>query len=94
MRKPTSAPGIDHGLPGRKQFRTFPAPGGARACSEGVIATSHGGLATRHLGLRAFVPAYDMRTPMDLTARAAFDTDDGRISLARLTGGMKAHRLV
>ena len=56
--------------------------------------SSHRGLATQHLGLRAFVPTDDMRTAMDLAARAAFDTDDGRIILARLTGEMKAHRLV
>ena len=51
-------------------------------------------LAVRHLGLRAFVPAHDMRTAMDLAARAAFDTDDGRIILARLSGEIKAQRFV
>ena len=51
-------------------------------------------LAVRHLGLRAFVPAHDMRTAMDLAARAAFDIDDGRIILARLSGEIKAQRFV
>ena len=31
---------------------------------------------------------------MDLAARAAFDTDDGRIILARLSGEIKAQRFV
>ena len=46
--------------------------------------SSHRGLATQHLGLRAFVPTDDMRTAMDLAARAAFDTDDGRIILGSI----------
>ena len=66
----------------------------ARYGSRGATRSSHRRLATRHLGLRAFVPAHDMRTAMDLAARAAFDTDDGRIILARLTGEMKAQRFV
>ena len=71
-----------------------PFPALARYGTREATPSSHRRLATRHLGLRAFVPAYDMRTAMDLAARAAFDTDDGRIILARLAGEMKAHRLV
>ena len=71
-----------------------PFPALARYGTREATRSSHRRLATRHLGLRAFVPAYDMRTAMDLAARAAFDTDDGRIILARLAGEMKAHRLV
>ena len=71
-----------------------PFPALARYGAREATRSSHRRLATRHLGLRAFVPAYDMRTAMDLAARAAFDTDDGRIILARLAGEMKAHRLV
>ena len=66
----------------------------ARYGSRGATRSSHRRLATGHLGLRAFVPGYDMGTAMDLAARAAFDTDDGRIILARLTGELKAHQLV
>ena len=71
-----------------------PFPALARYGTREATRSSHRRLATRHLGLRAFVPAYDMRTAMDLAARTAFDTDDGRIILARLAGEMKAHRLV
>ena len=71
-----------------------PFPVLARYGSRGATRSSHKRLATRHLGLRAFVLAHDMRTAMDLAAQAAFDTDDGRIILVRLTDEMKAQRFV
>ena len=72
----------------------MPFPSLARYGSRGATRSNHRWLAVRHLGLRAFVPAHDMRTAMDLAARAAFDTDDGRIILARLSGEIKAQRFV
>ena len=51
-----------------------PFPALARYGTREATRSSHRRLATRHLGLRAFVPAYDMQTAMDLAARAAFDT--------------------
>ena len=71
-----------------------PFPSLARYGSRGATRSNHRRLAVRHLDLRAFVPAHDMRTAMDLAARAAFDTDDGRIILARLSGEIKAQRFV
>ena len=71
-----------------------PFPSLARYGSRGATRSNHRRLAVRHLGLRAFVPAHDMQTAMDLAARAAFDTDDGRIILARLSGEIKAQRFV
>ena len=71
-----------------------PFPSLARYGSRGATRSNHRRLAVRHLGLRAFVLAHDMRTAMDLAARAAFDTDDGRIILARLSGEIKAQRFV
>ncbi len=71
-----------------------PFPSLARYGSRGATRSNHRRLAVRHLGLRAFVPAHDMRTAMDLAARVAFDTDDGRIILARLSGEIKAQRFV
>ena len=71
-----------------------PFPSLARYGSRGATRSNHRRLAVRHFGLRAFVPAHDMRTAMDLAARAAFDTDDGRIILARLSGEIKAQRFV
>ena len=71
-----------------------PFPSLARYGSRGATRSNHRRLAVRHLGLRAFVPAHDMRTAMDLAARAAFDTDDGRIILARLSGEIKPQRFV
>ena len=71
-----------------------PSPVLAHYGSRGATRSSHKRLATRHLGLRAFVSAHDMRTAMDLAAQAAFDTDDGRIILVRLTDEMKAQRFV
>ena len=56
--------------------------------------SSHRQLAVRHLGLRTFVPNIHMETAIDLAARAAFDTDDGRKIMTRLTQDMKASRLV
>ena len=71
-----------------------PFPALARYGSRGATRSSHRRLAIRHLGLRAFVPAHDMRTAMDVAARAAFDTDDGRIILARVSGAIQAQRFV
>ena len=71
-----------------------PFPSLARYGSRGATRSNHRRLAVRHLGLRTFVPAHNMRTAMDLAARAAFDTDDGRIILARLSGEIKAQRFV
>ena len=51
----------------------------------GATRTSHRQLAMRHLGLQPFVPRDDMATAIELAARAAFDTDDGRLILERLT---------
>ena len=45
-----------------------PFPALARYGTREATRSSHRRLATRHLGLRAFVPAYDMRTAMDLAA--------------------------
>ena len=45
-------------------------------------------LAIRHLGLRPFVPD-DMGTAIDLAARAAFHSDEGRIILIGLINDMK-----
>ena len=47
-----------------------PFPSLARYGSRGATRSNHRRLAVRHLGLRAFVPAHDMRTAMDLAARA------------------------
>ena len=69
-----------------------PFPALARYGSREATRSSHRRLAARHLGLRAFAPAHNMQTTMDLAARAAFDTDDGRIILARLSGEMKVQR--
>ena len=55
--------------------------------------SSHRQLAIRHLGLRPFVPD-DMGTAIDLAARAAFHTDEGRIILIGLIHDMKALRFV
>ena len=66
----------------------------ARYGSRGATRSNHRRRAIRHLGLRAFVPAHDMRTAMDVAARAAFDTDDGRIILARVSGAIQAQRFV
>ena len=55
--------------------------------------SSHRQLAIRHLGLRPFVPD-DMGTAIDLAARAAFHTDEGRIILIGLINDMKALRFV
>ena len=71
-----------------------PFPAQARYGSRGATRSNHRRLAIRHLGLRAFVPAHDMRTAMDVAARAAFDTDDGRIILARVSGAIQAQRFV
>ena len=71
-----------------------PFPALARYGSRGATRSNHRRLAIRHLGLRAFVPAHDMRTAMDVAARAAFDTDDGRIILARVSGAIQAQRFV
>ena len=48
----------------------------------------------RHLGLQPFVPRADIATATQLAARAAFDTDDGRLILERLTSDLKALRYV
>ena len=71
-----------------------PFPSLARYGSRGATRSNHRRLAIRHLGLRPFVPAHDMRTAMDLAARAAFDTDNRRIILARVIDEIKAHRFV
>ena len=55
--------------------------------------SSHRQLAIRHLGLRPFVPD-DMGTAIDLAARAAFHTDEGRIILIGLINDMKVLRFV
>ena len=55
--------------------------------------SSHRQLAIRHLGRRPFVPD-DMGTAIDLAARAAFHTDEGRIILIGLINDMKALRFV
>lgn len=60
----------------------------------GATRTSRRQLATRHLGPQPFVPRDDMVVPIELAARAAFDTDDGRLILERLTSGLKALRYV
>ena len=60
----------------------------------GATRTSHRPLAMRHLGLQPFVPRDDMATGVELAARAAFDTDDGRLILERLISGLKALRYV
>ncbi len=43
-----------------------PFPSLARYGSRGATRSNHRRLAVRHLGLRAFVPAHDMRTVIDL----------------------------
>lgn len=60
----------------------------------GATRTSHRQLAMHHLGLQPFVPRNDMATAIELAARAAFDTDDGRLILGRLTSDLKALRYV
>ena len=60
----------------------------------GATRTSHRQLAIRHLGLQPFVPRDDMAAATQLAARAAFDTDDGRLILERLTSDLKALRYV
>ena len=71
-----------------------PFPALARYGSRGLRAPATGGWPPGIWACVRLCPGYDMGTAMDLAARAAFDTDDGRIILARLTGEMKAHRLV
>ena len=48
----------------------------------------------RHLGLQPFVSRDDMAAAIRLAARAAFDTDDGRLILERLVSDLKALRYV
>ena len=55
--------------------------------------SSHRQLAIRHLGLRPFVPD-DRGTAIDLAARAAFHTDEGRSILIGLINDMKVLRFV
>ena len=61
--------------------------------TRGATRSSHRQLAIRHLGLRPFVPD-DMGTAIDLAARAAFHSDEGRIILIGLINEMKALRFV
>ena len=60
----------------------------------GATRSNHRQLAMRHLGLQPFVSRDDMATAIELAARAAFDTDDGRLILERLTSDLKALRYV
>ena len=60
----------------------------------GATRSNHRQLAMRHLGLQPFVSRDDMATATQLAARAAFDTDDGRLILERLTSDLKALRYV
>ena len=56
--------------------------------------SEHRRLAIRHLGLRAFLRAEHMRAAILLTARSAFDTDDGGAILTRLTTALRTQRFV
>ncbi len=60
----------------------------------GATRSSHRRLAIRHLHLHAFVPNLHIETAIGLAARAAFDTDDGRRIMARLTHDMKVSQFV
>ena len=60
----------------------------------GATRSSHRQLAMRHLGLQPSVSLDDMAAAIDLAARAAFDTDDGRLILERLISDLKALRYV
>ena len=57
--------------------------------TRGQTRSDHRRLAIRHLGLRSFVSRDDMTAAIELAARAAFDTDDGRLILSRLISDMK-----
>ena len=62
--------------------------------TRGETRSDHRRLAMRHLGLQLFVSRDDMATAIELTARAAFDTDDGCLILERLIRDLKALRYV
>ena len=62
--------------------------------TRGETRSDHRRLAMRHLGLQLFVSRDDMATAIQLAARAAFDTDDGRLILERLIRDLKALRYV
>ena len=62
--------------------------------TRGETRSDHRRLAMRHLGLHPFVSRDDTATATQLAAWAAFDTDDGRLILERLTSELKALRCV
>ena len=64
------------------------------ATTRGETRSDHRRLAMRHLGLQPFVSRDDMAAAIQLAARAAFDTDDGRLILERFTSDLKALRYV
>ena len=64
------------------------------AITRGETRSDHRRLAMRHLALQPFVSRDDTAAALELAARAAFDTDDGRLILERLISDLKALRYV